>query len=125
MISSTYSELLGESDKITHLRAVDAFCKTTPFTRAGWPMVSAETFLQPLSEISLDVDSNHHGAYDGMRGDGEALPRFALRFRQNTSICDSTQTPAPHVDSLAIQLPQTAVTVQSYERTKESTCQNA
>lgn len=88
-------------------------------------MVSTETFLQPLSEITLDVDPNHPGAYDGMRGDGEALPRFTLRFRRNFPACDSRHNSLPYSHGVETQLLQSAVISKLAEHTKESTCQNA
>ncbi|SOB60157.1 protein of unknown function [Pseudodesulfovibrio profundus] len=125
MISSIQPALRKEPGYIAHQGAVDAFCKTTPFNRAGWLMVSTETFLQPLSEITLDVDPNHPGTYDGMRGDGEALPRFTLRFRRNFAACDSRHNTLPLSHGVETQLTQPAVAFELTERTKESACQNA
>lgn len=61
----------------------DGIFNAPPFLEPVFSAFSTETFLLPLSESCLNPTTALTGTYDGMCGDGETLPRFALRVRQD------------------------------------------
>lgn len=99
MFSFDTNRLGYETVDNTTSRAGNIPCISSLSIHAVHGALYYETFLQSLSETSLIPQRIMTGTYDGMRGDGETLPSFALRIRRTANSLRTAHLPVhlgPH-----------------------------